>query len=90
MATLKEMRKQRNILKDKFRIEQERNRLQKEIKALKNPKTAIFKKNLKKGLIYGGRKTLKFLDDITKPTILRQPVRKKPVRRKSPKKRRRR
>lgn len=97
MATLQELERRRDVLRAKAEAKREikqagrdRKKLQKEIKDLKNPRTTIFKKNLKKGLIFGGKKTLQFLDDITKPTVIRKPVKRKSPKRKSPKKRRRR
>ncbi len=103
MATLQELQRRRDVLQaraeSKREIEQvgrERKKLQEEIKALKNPRTAAFKKNLRKGLILGGRGALKFLDEITRPTVIkrkpakRKVVRRKTIKRKSPKKRRRR
>ncbi len=89
MATLEELKRRRDVLqaRDQSRREikkigEDRKRLQREIKDLKNPRTTAFKKMLSKGVMAGGRGTLKLLDDLTRPT----PVRRKTTKRKSPKK----
>ncbi len=96
MATLQELKRRRDILRardearrEMKKIGEDRKRLQREIRDLKNPTTTAFKRMLRKGIMAGGRGTLKLLDDLTKPTILRKPVRKKPVKRKIRKRRRR-
>ena len=47
---------------DLRRIQEERKRLESEIKSLRNPRSAAFKKNLKKGLMKGGRGLMNFLE----------------------------
>lgn len=56
-----------------------------EIKALKNPRTVAFKRNLRRGLTTGGKGILDYLDKVTRPV----PVKRAPVRRKSVKRRKR-
>ncbi len=63
--------------KDFAKIQRERKELMKEIAALKNPRSTAFRKNVKRGLIKGGRSTLKYLDDITRPVPMRKRRRKK-------------
>ena len=99
MATLEELKRRRDVLqaRDQSRREikkigEDRKKLQREIKDLKNPRTTAFKKMLSKGVMAGGRGTLKLLDDLTRPTPVRRksPKKRKSIKRKSPKKRRRR
>lgn len=85
----REVRRLRAIKESKqdfMKLQRERNNLRKEIKSLRNPNTHMFKKNLKIGLIRGGKETLKFLDNITRPV----PVKRKPMKKKTKQKRRRR
>ena len=102
MATLEELKRRKDVLqaraearREMEQVARDRKKLQKEIKDLRNPRTTAFRKMLKKGVMAGGRGTLKLLDDLTRPTILRKPAKRKPVKRKptkrkSTKKRRRR
>ena len=80
MPTIAQLKRERDKLKAKLasqkkdfpKLQRERNQLMQEIKALKNPKSTTFKKFLKKSLIKGGRVTLKYLDDITRPVPQRK------------------
>jgi len=67
-----------------FNAQKDKEDLRQEIKTLKNPRTVAFKKNLKRGITTGGRTTLKFLDDLTRPV----PVRKRTVKKTKKRKRR--
>lgn len=84
MTTLKQLKRQRDMFrarresqKEIAKIGRERKDLQREIKALKNPKSASFKKNLKRGLRIGAKSTLRLFDDLTRPVPNRRPVKKK-------------
>ena len=77
--TLAQLQAQRNALVAKASalkkvemVSQENKKLQKEIRELKNPGTTAFKKNIKSGMIKGGRATLRYLDDITRPVPMRR------------------
>jgi|TARA_Y100000310_G_scaffold97876_1_gene95547 hypothetical protein len=61
----KEVSALRKIKAEKIKRES----LEKELRELKNPGTTAFKKNLRRGLITGGKKTLRFLDEITRPEV---------------------
>lgn len=64
--------------KNTMLVDEKRKRmeLEQELKSLKNPHSQAFKSNLQRGLLFGGRKTLQFLDKITRP----EPVRRSPSR----------
>ncbi len=79
MATLEQLKRRRSILKardearrDMKKIGLERKKLKKEITELKNPRTTAFRKNLKHGLVHGGKGTLQFLDYITRPVPIKK------------------
>ena len=75
--------RQRNAAKRfLFEAQRERERLRQEIKTLRNPRTVVFKQNLKRGLITGGKGVLDYLDKVTRPVpVKRAPIRRKPVKR---------
>ena len=95
-GTLQQLKRRRDLLrardqsrKDFRKIQIERSKLKKEIRELRNPSTTAFKKNLKKGIIIGGRSTLNYLDNLTRPVPVRRGQQKKPVRKAPTKKKRR-
>ncbi len=79
--TLAQLQSQRDSLRERNRIVGESKKLEREIRDLKNPKSVAFRKNLKSGLIKGGRATLKYLDDLTRPVPMRRAPTKKKKRR---------
>ncbi len=79
MATLEELKKQRRSLQIRrdhekaiSQIQREKQQLTKEIKELRNPATQTFKRNVGRGLVTGGRATLRWLDRVTRPVPVRQ------------------
>lgn len=68
----------------------ERLKLQKELKDLKNPKSQAFKKNVKQGLIRGGRVGFKFLQRVAEAVEeSEKPTRRKPSRKRTKRKNKR-
>jgi|TARA_Y100000310_G_scaffold312242_1_gene359355 hypothetical protein len=90
MASLEQLRREKQKLlnqaqarREIAQIGRERNQLKKEVRDLRNPKTAVFKRNLSSGLRAGGRATFRFLDRITEPApVRRRTIKKSPIRRK--------
>jgi len=76
--SLAELRRERERLRNYAKarreiagIQREKNKLQREIKDMKNPRTARFKQLLRRGVNSGGRATMSFLDRLTRPTPVR-------------------
>lgn len=67
--------------RDLKRIQEERKRLERELKNLKNPRSAEFKRNLRRGAMKTGKGLMNFLESVaeTEQPRKKQPVRRKPV-----------
>ena len=86
-------RRLRNIQEGKGEMKQlgrDKKNLQRQLKKLKNPKSSAFKRNVRKGVISGGKKTFGFLErvaDSFEEAEKPRRRRKAPAKRKAPTKR---